>query len=163
MLRMCVLDFQGNWETYLPLAEFVYNNNYHSSIRMAPYEALYGRKCRSPICWAEVGERPLLEPELVQETTEKVKLIQQCLKTAQSHQKSYANVQRRDREYEVGDHVFIKVTPTKGQAQFGVKGKLAPRYIGPYEVLEKINSVTYLVALPPVMENMHNVFHVSML
>ena len=75
MLRMCVLDFQGNWENYLPLAEFVYNNSYHSSIRMAPYEALYGRKCRSSICWPEVGDRPLLGPELVQETIEKVKLI----------------------------------------------------------------------------------------
>ena len=89
---MCVLDFQGYCETYLPLADFVYNNSYHSSIGMAPYEALYGKKCRSLICWAEVGDRPLLGPELVQETTEKVKLIQQRLKTAQSRQKSYANV-----------------------------------------------------------------------
>ena len=89
---MCVLDFQGNWETYLPLAEFVYNNSYHSSIGMAPYEALYGRKCRSLICWAEVDDRPLLGPELVQETNENVKLIQQRLRTAQSHQKSYADV-----------------------------------------------------------------------
>ncbi|XP_028099053.1 uncharacterized protein LOC114298642 [Camellia sinensis] len=142
-------NFQGNWETYLPLAEFVYNNSYHSSIEMAPYEALCGRKCCSLICWAEVGDRPLLRPELVQETTEKVKLIQQCLKTAQSRQKSYADVRRRDREYEVGDHVFIKVTPMKGQTLFDVKGKLAPRYVGPYEVLEKINPMSYRIALPP--------------
>lgn len=116
-----------------------------------------------PICWAEVGDRPLLGPKLVQETTEKVNLIQQCLKTVQSRQKSYADVRRRDREYEVGDHVFIKVTPMKGQTRFGVKGKLASRYVGPYEILEKINTVTYRVALPSVMEHMHNVFHVSML
>lgn len=159
----CVLDFQGYWETYLPLAEFVYNNSYHSSIDMAPYEALYGRKYRSPICWAEIGDRPLLGPELVQETTKNVKLIQSRLKTAQSRQKSYADVRTRDREYEVRDHVFIKVTLMKGQTQFGVKGKLASRYVGPYEILEKINPVTYRVALSPAMEHTHNVFHISML
>ena len=105
----------------------------------------------------------MLGLELVQESTEKVKLIQQRLKTAQSYQKSYVDVWRRDREYKVGGHVFIKVTPMKVQTRFRVKGKLAPRYIGPYEVLEKINLVTYRVVLPPMMENMHNVFHVSML
>ena len=87
LLRMCVLDFQGNWESHLPLAEFAYNNSFHSSIGMAPFEVLYGRKCRSPICWAEVGDGPLLGPEIVYEMTEKVKLIQQRLKTAQSRQK----------------------------------------------------------------------------
>ncbi|XP_028099051.1 uncharacterized protein LOC114298640 [Camellia sinensis] len=130
---------------------------------MAPYEALYGRKCLSPICWAEVGDRPLLGPELVQETTKNVKLIQQRLKTTQSRQKSYADVRRRYREYEVGDHMFIKMTPMKGQTRFDVKGKLALRCVRPYEILEKINPVTYRVALPLVMENMHNVFHVSIL
>ncbi|XP_028068727.1 uncharacterized protein LOC114271309 [Camellia sinensis] len=127
---------------------------------MASYEALYGRKCRSPICWAKVGDRPLLGPELVQDTTENVKLIRQRLRTAQSRQKSYTDARRRDREYAVGDHVFIKVTPMKGPLRFGIKGKLAPRYIKPYEILEKINSVTYL---PPVIENIHNIFHVSIL
>ncbi|XP_028114315.1 uncharacterized protein LOC114312295 [Camellia sinensis] len=152
---------QGNLKTYL--AEFVYNNNYHSSICMAPYEALYCRKCRSLICWAEVGDRPLLGSKLVQEMTKNVKLIQQRLKTAQSRQKSYVDVQRRDREYEVGDHVFIKVTLMEGQTRFRVKGKLALRYIGPYEILEKINSVTYRVVWPPIVEQMHNAFHISML
>ncbi|XP_028078637.1 uncharacterized protein LOC114280459 [Camellia sinensis] len=130
---------------------------------MAPYEALYGRKCRLPICWAEVGDRPLLGPKLVQETTKKVKLIQQRLKTAQSQQKSYADVRKREREYEVGNHVFIKVTPMKGHTHFGAKGKLAPRYIGPYKIIEKLSPVAYRVALPPTMEHMHNIFHVSML
>ena len=120
-------------------------------------------KCRSPICWAEVGDGPLLGPEIVFETTEKVKLIQQRLNTAQSRQKSYADVRSRDRAYEVGDHIFVKVTPMKGQTRFGVKGKLAPRYVGPYEIIEKINPVAYQVALPPDMEHMHNVFHISML
>ena len=130
---------------------------------MAPFETLYGRKCRSPICWAEVVDGPLLGPEIVQETTEKVKFIQQRLKTAQSRQKSYADVRRRDREYEVGDHVFVKVTPMKGQTRFGVIGKLAPRYVGPYEIIEKINLVAYQVVLPSEMEHIHNVFYISML
>ncbi|XP_028064588.1 uncharacterized protein LOC114267724 [Camellia sinensis] len=95
--------------------------------------------------------------------TENMKLIQQRLKIAQSRQKNYADIRRRDQEYKVGDHVFVKVTPMKGQMRFGVKGKLAPRNIGPYEILEKINLVTYRVALPLVMEHMHNVFRVSML
>ena len=95
----------------MPLAKFAYNNSYRSSIGMAPFEALYGRKCRSPICRADVGDGPLLGPEIVYETIEKVKLIQQRLKTAQSRQKSYADVRRRDREYDVGDHVFVNVTP----------------------------------------------------
>ena len=105
----------------------------------------------------------MLGPEIVYETTAKVNLIQQSLKTAQSRQKSYADVRSRDREYVVGDHVFVKVTPMKGQTRFGVKGKLAPRYVGPYEIIEKINPVAYQVALPPELEHMHNVFHFSML
>ena len=83
MLRMSALDFQGNWENYMPLAEFAYNNSFHSSIGMAPYEALYGRRCRSPICWTEVGDKALLGPEIVQDTSEKIKTIRQRLKTAQ--------------------------------------------------------------------------------
>ncbi|GFZ19571.1 hypothetical protein Acr_28g0002760 [Actinidia rufa] len=94
MLRLCVLDFQGNWQMHLPLVEFAYNNSFHTSIGMAPYEALYGRKCRSHICWTEVGERQMLGPEIVQLTTDKIKVIQQRLQTAQSRQKSYADVKR---------------------------------------------------------------------
>ncbi|GFY96672.1 hypothetical protein Acr_11g0009780 [Actinidia rufa] len=108
MLRLCVLDFQGNWEMHLPLVEFAYNNSFHASIGMAPYEALYGRKCRSPICWTEVGERQMLGPEIVQLTTDKIKVIQQRLQTAQSRQKSYADIRRRELEFEEGDHVFLK-------------------------------------------------------
>ena len=119
MLRMCALDFQGSWEDYLPLAVFAYNNSFHSSISMAPCEALYGRRCRSPNCWTEVGERALLGPEIVQETSEKIKIIRLRLKTAQDRQKNYADVRRRPLEYEVGDHVFIRVTPMKGLVWFG--------------------------------------------
>ena len=106
MLRLCVLDFQGSWESHLPLVEFAYNNSYQASIGKAPNEALYGRECKSPICWTEVGDKALIGPEMVQMTTEKIKLIQQRIKTAQSRQKSYADQRRRELEFEIGDHVF---------------------------------------------------------
>ncbi|XP_028111281.1 uncharacterized protein LOC114309703 [Camellia sinensis] len=130
---------------------------------MAPYEALYCKKSQSLIYWAEVGDRPLLGPKLVQKTTEKVKLIQQRLKIAQSRQKSYADIRRREREDEIGNRIFIKVTPMKGHTCFGAKGKLAPRCIGPYEIIEKLNPVAHRVVLPLDIGHMHNVFHVSML
>ncbi|RVW66686.1 Transposon Ty3-I Gag-Pol polyprotein [Vitis vinifera] len=131
MLRACVLDFGGNWADYLPLAEFAYNNNYQSSISMAPYEALYGRPCRSPLCWIEMGESHLLGPEIVQENTEKIQLIKEKLKTAQDRQKSYADKRRRPLEFEERDWVFVKVSPRRGIFRFGKKGKLAPRKCTP--------------------------------
>lgn len=109
MLRASVLDFKGNWDEYLPLIEFVYNNSYQSSIGMAPYEALYGRNCRSPICWYEVGERRMLGLDLVLQTSKKVDLIRECLRMTQSHQKSYADKRRKMLEFEVRDHVFLKI------------------------------------------------------
>ncbi|XP_055960623.1 uncharacterized protein LOC126668412 [Mercurialis annua] len=163
MLRMCVLDFQGSWDTHLPLIEFSYNNSYHASIEMAPYEALYGRKCRSPICWEEVGERKLSGAEIIQITSEKVPLIKRRLETAFSRHKSYADPKRKDIEFQVGDFVFLRVSPMKGVVRFGVKGKLAPRYIGPYEISERIGAVAYRLVLPPDMSLVHPVFHVSML
>ena len=124
MLRACVLDFGGSWEDHMPLVEFAYNNNFQTSIRMAPYEALYGRKCRSPIFWDDVGERKLLGPDLIQVTIEKIKLIRERLKTSQSRHKSYANNRRRELEFQVGDHVFLKVLSMKNVMRFGKKGKL---------------------------------------
>ncbi|XP_070031682.1 uncharacterized protein, partial [Nicotiana tomentosiformis] len=131
MLRACVLDFKGNWDDHLALIEFAYNNSYHSSIKMAPYEALYGRRCRSPVGWFEVGETELYGPDLIHQAIEKVKVIQERLRTAQSRQKSYSDVRRRDLEFKVGDWVFLKISPMKGVMRFGKKGKLSPRYIGP--------------------------------
>ena len=109
MLRACVLDLKGSWEEQLPLVEFAYNNSYHASIQMAPYEALYRRPCRSLICWTEVGESSIIDPNLIRDTYEKVNLIWKRLLMAQSRQKSYANRRRRPLEFEVGDHVFLKV------------------------------------------------------
>ncbi|RVW60596.1 Retrovirus-related Pol polyprotein from transposon 297 [Vitis vinifera] len=113
LLRACALDLKGNWDDYLPLVEFAYDNSFQASIGMAPFEALYGRRCRSPVCWDDVGEKKLLRPELVQLTVEKVFLIKERLKAAQSRQKSYVDNRRRDLEFEVGDHVFLKVSPMK--------------------------------------------------
>ena len=111
MLRACVMEFRGNWVEHLPLIEFAYNNSFQSSIGMAPYEALYGRPCRSPMCWMESGEASLIGPELVQETTDKIRVIRDRLLAAQSRQKSYADHRRRPLEFQIGDHVFLRVTP----------------------------------------------------
>ena len=113
MLHACVLDLKGSWEEHLPLVEFAYNNSYHASIQMTPYEALYGRPCRSSICWTEMGELSITGPDLIGDTFEKVDLIRKCLHTAQSKQKSYADRRRRLLEFEVGDHVFLKVMPKR--------------------------------------------------
>ncbi|WOH00581.1 hypothetical protein DCAR_0519947 [Daucus carota subsp. sativus] len=163
MLRSCALDFKGNWDEHLPLVEFSYNNSYHASIGMPPYEALYGRKCRSPIYWDEVGERKVIGPELIQQTKEAVDVIRNRLIAAQDRQRKYADPHRKDVEFEIGEAVLLKVSPWKGIARFGKKGKLSPRFIGPFEILSRIGKVAYELALPPQMQHVHNVFHVSLL
>ena len=163
MLWMYVMDFEGRWEKYLPLVEFAYNNSYHSTIGMAPYEALYGWKCRSPSCLMEVGDRELEGPELVRETSEKVPIIQERMRTAFSRQKSYADPRRRDVQFGVGDHVFLKISLMKGVMRFGKKRKLKPRYIGPFEILDRVGNVSYRLALPPNFGHVYPVFHISML
>ncbi|GJZ19441.1 putative reverse transcriptase domain-containing protein [Tanacetum coccineum] len=161
MLRACVMDFGGRWDTHLPLVEFSYNNSYHKSIKCAPFEALYGRKCRSPVIWAEVGESQLIGPEIVQETTEKIIQIKERLKTARSRQKSYADKRRKPLEFKVGDRVLLKVSPWKGVVRFGKKGKLAPRYVGPFEIVECVGPVAYRLKLPQELSCIHDTFHVS--
>ncbi|GJT85085.1 putative reverse transcriptase domain-containing protein [Tanacetum coccineum] len=144
-----------------PLVEFSYNNSYHSSVRCAPFEALYGRKCRSPIMWAEVGEGQLIGPELVQETTEKISQIKDRLKAARDRQKSYADKRRKPLEFSIGDYVLLKVSPWKGVVHFGKKGKLAPRFVGPFEIIEKVGPVAYRLDLLVKLDGVHNTFHVS--
>ncbi|GJZ24883.1 putative reverse transcriptase domain-containing protein [Tanacetum coccineum] len=161
MLRACVLDFGGSWDVHLPLVEFSYNNSYHSSMRCAPFEAFYGRKCRSPIMWAEVGEGQLIGPELVQETTEKISQIKDRLKAACDRQKSYADKRRKPLEFSVGDYVLLKVSPWKGVVRFGKKGKLAPRFVGTFEIVEKVGPVAYRLDLPEELSGVHDTFHVS--
>ena len=147
----------------MPLVEFAYNNSYQASIGMAPYEALYVRPCRSPTCWLEVGESSLFGQEIVRETTEKIQLIRERLRTVQSRQKSYANRRRRPLEFQEGDYVFLKVSPKKGVFRFGKKGNLAPRYIGPFEVIKVVGKAAYQLRLPTQLFEVHDVFHVSML
>ncbi|GKB73932.1 putative reverse transcriptase domain-containing protein [Tanacetum coccineum] len=135
MLRACVIDFGGSWDTHLPLAEFSYNNSYHSSIRCAPFEAL--------------------------ETTDKVALIKKRLKAARDRQKSYTDNRRNPLEFEVGNQVLLKVSPWKGAICFVKKGKLAPRYVGLFEILERIGPIAYRLILPQELSNIHDTFHVS--
>ena len=163
MLRACVLDFQGSWSKYLPLIEFAYNNSYQATIGIAPYEMLYGRKCRSPIHWDEMGEKKYLGPELVKETTEAIEKIRKRVLATQSRQKKYVDPMRRDVEFSVGDMVFLKVAPMKGVMRFGKKGKLSPKFIGQFEILERVGNVAYRLALPPSLSSVHNVFHISLL
>ncbi|GJU23743.1 putative reverse transcriptase domain, ribonuclease H-like domain, aspartic peptidase domain protein [Tanacetum coccineum] len=132
MLRACVIDFGKGWDKHLPLVEFSYNNNYHASIKVAPFEALYGRKCRSPICWAKVGDSQLTRPEIIQETIEKIVQIRQRLQAARDRQRSYANVRRNPLEFQVGDCVMLKVSP-----------------------------LAYKLELPEELSSIHNTFHVS--
>ncbi|GJZ39458.1 putative reverse transcriptase domain-containing protein [Tanacetum coccineum] len=161
MLRACVINFGKGWVKHLPLAEFSYNNSYHASIKAAPYEALYGQKCRSSVCWAEVGEAQLTGPEMIQETTEKIVLNKQRIQAAQDRQKSYADLKRKPMEFKVGDRVMLKVSPWKGVVRFGKRGKLNPRYVGPFKVLAKVGKVSYRLELPQELSRVHHTFHVS--
>ncbi|GKA54035.1 putative reverse transcriptase domain-containing protein [Tanacetum coccineum] len=131
MLRACVIDFGKGWVKHFPLAKFSYNNSYHASINAAPYEALYGKKCRSPVCWAE------------------------------DRQKSYADLKRKPMEFEVGDRVMLKVSPWKGVIRFGKQVKLNPRYVRPFKVLAKVRKVAYRLELPQELSRVHHTFHVS--
>ncbi|XP_060183101.1 uncharacterized protein LOC132613058 [Lycium barbarum] len=130
---------------------------------MAPYEALYGKKCRSPAGWLEVGETSLFGLDLVHQAIKKIKLIQEWLRTAQSHQKSYADVRRRELEFQVGDWVFLKISLMRGVMRFGKKGKLNPQYIGPYRIVRRVGQVAYELELPSKLLVVHPVFHISML
>ncbi|GAU43989.1 hypothetical protein TSUD_91680 [Trifolium subterraneum] len=163
MLRACILEDGGNWSKHLNLIEFAYNNSYHASIGMAPYEALYGRKCRTPLCWTEVGDKGVLGPDIIQETTLKIKSVKEHMRVTQSRQKSYVDHRRRPIEFDEGDHVFLRVTPKLGLRGVFKRKKLAPRYIGPYQILKRVGPVAYQLALPPSMSRMHDVFHVSQL
>ena len=163
MLRSCVIDYEGSCDRHIPLVEFVYNNSFQSSIGMVPYEALYGRKCRTPLCWTESRKKKVIGPDLIQEAEEKVKMIKERLKVATDRQKSYADMKRKYIRYEIGEKVFLKVSPWKKVMRFGKKGKLSLRFIDPYEVIEKVGPVAYRLALPLDLEKIHNVFYVSML
>nr|GEZ76957.1 reverse transcriptase domain-containing protein [Tanacetum cinerariifolium] len=143
------------------LVEFSYNNSYHATVKAALFEALYGRKCRSPVCWTEVEEAQILGPELIQETTEKIVQIKQRMQAARDRQKRYADLKRKQMEFQVGDKVMLKVSPWKGVVRFGKRGKLNPRYVGHFKVLERIGDVAYKLDLLEELSRVNNTFHVS--
>jgi hypothetical protein len=131
------------------MVEFSYNNSYQTSLKIAPFEALYGHRCQTPLSWSQTGEHKIFGPDLVMEAEDKVKVIQTNPKAAQSRQKSYADIRRRPLQFQVGDFVYLRVSPTRGTQRFGVKGKLAPRYIRPFEILENCGPIAYHLQLPP--------------
>ena len=145
------------------LVEFAYNSSYQSSVGMAPFEALYGRPCNSPSCWVETGEKFVLGPDVIRETSAKIKIIQQRMKAAQDRQKSYADTRRRELKFFIGDLMFVEISPLKSMILFGRRVKLAPRFVGPFPVLEQIGNLAYKVELPEKMAGVHNIFHVSQL
>nr|GFB77736.1 putative reverse transcriptase domain-containing protein [Tanacetum cinerariifolium] len=161
MLRAYAIDFGKGWEKHLPLVKFSYNNSYHASIKAAPFESLYGQKCRSPICWAEVGDTQLTGPEIIHEITEKIVKIRQHLQATRDRQRSYASVRRKPLEFQTGDRVMLKISPRKGIIRFRKRGKLNPRYIGPFKILNRIGPVAYKLELPEELSNVHNTFYVS--
>jgi hypothetical protein len=132
-------------------------------LKMSPFEALYGRKCRTPLMWTEVGDRIVEKPDFIAAAEEKVAEIRENLKAAQARQKSYADTRRRELSFEVGDYVYLKVSPIRGTRRFQVRGKLAPRYIGPFKILKRVGAVAYKLQLPEEMSGVHDVFHVSQL
>src|SRR3954451_15357982 len=163
MLHACVLSYGAKWEDCLPFAEFAYNNSYQSSLQMASFEALYGRRCRTPLNWTETGDSQIFGPDHLRQAEEQVQLIHDRLKTAQSRQKSYSNRKRRELTFQPGDFVYLRVTPLKGMQRFHVRGKLAPRFIGPFKVLTRRGEVSYQLELPSKLAEFHDVFHISLL
>ena len=161
MLRICVLEFGGEWDKYIPLVEFAYNNSFQSSIGMAPYEALYGRRCRTPLCWLEVGERRLSKAEIIQQASKKIELAQKSMKIAQDRQKYYADHRSRKLEFQEGDLVYLRISPLRPAMRNRRLGKLSPRYVGPCKVMERVGAVAYRITLSRALAGLHDVFHVS--
>jgi len=163
MLRACVISFGKKWEESLPFAEFSYNSSYQASLKMAPFEVLYGRKCRTPLNWSETGDRPLIGTDIIQHAEDQVRVIREHFKAAQSRQKSNYDRKHKEMVYQPGEQAYLRVTPMKGTHRFGVKGKLAPRYIVPFRILSRSGPVAYRLELPPDLSPVHDVFHVSQL
>jgi hypothetical protein len=163
MLRTCVIEYPGSWDKNLPWAEFSYNNSYQESLKMAPFEVLYGRRCCTLLNWIEPREKVIFGPDIVDEAEATVHRNQDNLKDTKSCQESYANKRRRPLEFEVRDHVYLMVSPMKGMKRFGVKGKLSPHYIEPFPILERCGTLAYKMELPPSLVGVHDIFHVSQL
>jgi hypothetical protein len=163
MLRACALKDKKSWDKCLSYAEFSYNNSYQESLKMSPFKVLYGRRCRTPLFCNEPRENQVFGPEILREAERQVQVVRENLQLAQSRQKSYADHRRRNLSFEVGDFVYLKVSPMRGLHRFKIRGKLAPRYIGPFKILEQRGEVAFQLELPPQLLDVHDVFHVSQL
>jgi hypothetical protein len=163
MLRACALKYGKSWDKSLPYAEFSYNNMYQANIKMAPFEALYGRQCRTTLFLSQTGESQIFGPEVLKDAEKHVQTIRENLKVAQLQQKSYVDKIRRDLSIKIGDFIYLKVSPMRGTPRFKVKGKLAPRYVGPFKIISCKGEVAYQLELPPQLSDVHDVFHVSQL
>jgi hypothetical protein len=148
MLRACALQYGRSWDKSLPYAEFSYNNSYEESLKMAAFEMLYGRRCRTPLFWNETGEWKNFRPDILQEAEKQIRMVGENLRVTQSRQKSYADHRRRELSFEAGDFVYLKVSHMRGLRCFKVRGKLTPRFIGPFKILEKRGEVAYQLELP---------------
>ena len=162
-MRACALQYGTSWDKSLPYAEFSYNNSYQKSLKMAPFEVLYGKKCRTPLFWNQTRESQVFKLEVLQQAEKQVQTIRQNLKVAQSRQKSYADTRRRDLVFEIGDFVYLKVSPMRGVKRFHTKGKLSPRYVEPFKIINRRGEVAYQLELPKQLSGVHDVFHVSQL
>jgi hypothetical protein len=163
MLRAYVIEYLGSWDNNLSWTEFSYNNSYQESLKMAPFEVIYRRRCRTLLNWIEPGEKMIFRPGLVEEAETTISRIQDNLRVVKSRQESYVNKRRRPLEFAVEDHVYLKVLPMKSMKRFGMKGKLAPRYIRPFPILGRCGNVAYKLGLPPSLTGVHDIFHVLQL
>jgi hypothetical protein len=163
MLRGCASQYERSCDKSSSYAEFSYNNSYQESLKIAPFEMLYGHRCRIPLFWSEAGERKVFGPNILQEVKKQVRMVRENLRVAQSRLESYADHRRRELSFEVGDFMYLKVSPMRGLRHFKVRGKLAPRFIGPFKILEKRGDVAYQLELLPQLSDMHDVFYVSQL
>eukprot|EP00253_Pinus_taeda_P016148 PITA_16148 len=162
MLRSYVMQQPTRWEEYLHLVEFAYNNGYHASLRMSPFEVLYGWKCRTPSIWGGTEDRHLLGLEMLEEMEVMVKRVRANLKIAQDRQKNFADWKRTFKEYQVGEHVYVRIRARKSTLQWNACAKLSPRFCGPFQILARVGPVAYQLALPSHIR-VHNIFHVSVL
>jgi hypothetical protein len=163
MLRACALQYGRSGDKSMPYTEFSYNNSYQESLKMAPFEMLYGRRCRTPLFWSETGEQKVFGPDILEEAEKHVRMVRENLRVTQSRQKSYADHRRRELSFEVGDFVNLKVSPMRGLRRFKVQGKLTLRFIRPFKILEKRGEVAYQLELTPQLSDVQDVFHVSQL
>jgi hypothetical protein len=163
MMRACALHYGRSWDKNLLYVEFSYNNSYQESLKMAPFEMLYGRRCRTPLFWNETGERKIFGPDILQEAEKQVRMIRENLQVVQSRQKSYVDHRRREHGFEVRDFVYLNVSPMRGLHRFKVRGNLALRFIGPFKILEKRGEVAYQLELSPHLSDVYDMFHVSQL